>query len=268
MRRRGTRDIDKQVGRYVVIGLGGIGGLLLRLLVPFLHSLGKPSTVLAVDGDQFEPRNRDRMHFAQLGPKALVMAREISQSYADLVTIVPITRYVTSGNIGRLILDADVVFCQPDNHATRRVVERRCSRLGKVALFSGGNDGVEDGKSGTYGNVQIYLRDRGKDITNRLSRFHPEIAHPEDQVPTAQGCGVAFASAPQLLFTNAAVASAMLGAFYAWRCGLLSYEEAYLDITRGSAVPVSRSLPGCGPTDGRRRTSACEARLRRRPGAH
>jgi len=228
--------------RYVVIGLGGVGGLVLRLLVPFLHHEGRPVTVLAVDGDHFEERNRERMLFGDLGPKAVVLAREMAGAYGDRVAVVPVAQHVTPQRARILIGEGDVVFCQPDNHATRRVVERRCARLASVALFSGGNDGVENGEGGTFGNVQIYLRSRGRDLTNRLSAYHPEIARPADQLPTQRGCGAAIPRAPQLLFTNAAVAAALLGAFYAWRRGRLAYEERYFDVVTGKSAAVRRAL--------------------------
>jgi len=227
---------------FVVIGLGGVGSYVLRALVPFLHSRETPSTVLAIDGDQFEEANRGRMLFSRLGPKAVVLCGELSEVYGDRVTLLPVPRYITSRNASRFIGERSVVFCQPDNHATRRLVERRCARLREVALFSGGNDGIEDGKTGTYGNVQVYLRKDGSDLTNPISRFHPEIATPRDKLPGSQGCTAAAASAPQLLFTNATVAASMLGAFYAWRCGCLEYEEVYLDILTGRMVPVKREL--------------------------
>jgi hypothetical protein len=230
--------------RYVVIGLGGVGGLVLRLLVPFLHHEGRPVTVLAVDGDHFEGRNRARMLFDRLGPKSVVLAAELSEAYGygDRVPIVPVPEHVTPQRARTLIQHGDVVFCQPDNHATRRLVERRCARLADVALFSGGNDGVENGEGGSYGNVQVYLRRGGRDLTNPLSAYHPEIARPTDRLPAEQGCGALAASAPQLLFTNAAVAAALVGAFYAWRRGELGYEELYLDIVTGKHVPVRRAL--------------------------
>jgi hypothetical protein len=70
-------------------------------------------------------------------------------------------------------------------------------------------------------------------------------------VPGA-GCAATAPSAPQLLFTNAAVASALVGAFYAWRQGALAYEEAYLDVLSGRHVPVQRRLQERG--SGRRRS--------------
>jgi hypothetical protein len=52
---------------------------------------------------------------------------------------------------------------------------------------------------------------------------------------------LALAAAPQLLFMNLTVASAMLNAFYAWRSGRLGYGEVYLDIVEGRAQPVVRA---------------------------
>ena len=233
----------ERAGRFVVIGLGGVGGLVLRLLVPFLHHdrAGEATTVLCVDGDSFEPRNRERMWFEELGPKANVLAEELARDYGDRVSLIPVPQYVTPQRARHLITERDIVFCSPDNHATRRLVERRCARLDDVALFSGGNDGVEGEATGTYGNVQVYLRARGRDVTNPLSAFHPEIRDPKDRVPGA-GCVATLPSAPQLLFTNAAVAASLLGAFYAWYRGELDYEEAYLDLLTGRHVPVQRKL--------------------------
>jgi hypothetical protein len=228
--------------RYVVIGVGGVGGIVLRNLVSFLRHHGHPAVVCVVDGDSFEERNRDRQFFSRLGPKAEVLAEELSADYGDGVSIIPVPRYLTPQRARSLIGEGDVVFCTPDNHATRRAVSARCGRLQDVALFSGGNDGVEDGRTGACGNVQIHLRAHGRNVTNAITTFHPEIAKPADRLPTQRGCGELASSAPQLLFANLAVASSLLGAFYAWRQGRLEYEEAYFDLLTGRCVPVQRAL--------------------------
>ena len=59
-----------------------------------------------------------------------------------------------------------------------------------------------------------------------MTRFHLEIADPRDQSLHEMSCDeLSQQAAPQLLFTNLAVASAMLNAFYAWRQGKLQYGE-------------------------------------------
>ena len=228
--------------RYVFIGVGGVGSWLLRMLTPYVHSLGRPATLVVVDGDAFEERDRSRALFTRPGSKPAVLIEELAAIYGDRITFLPVPRYVSSRNAFRVIGEGDVVFSQPDNHATRRVVERRCARLDDVVLFSGGNDGVENENTGTFGNVQIYVRERGENRTNPISTFHPEIAQPTDQSPAEAGCAAASASAPQIIVTNVEVASTMLGAFYAWLHGKLRYEEAYLDVATGERVPVRREL--------------------------
>jgi hypothetical protein len=230
--------------RYVAIGLGGVGGIVVRHLASYLRHRGKPSVVYAVDGDTYEERNRDRQFFSRLGPKAEVLAEELNADYGDGVTIIPVPHYLTPQRARHLIDEGDIVFCTPDNHATRRAVAARCGRLQDVTLFSGGNDGVEGEMTGTCGNVQIHLRVNGENQTNPITTFHPEIAKPDDLLPTQQGCGEMTASAPQLLFANLAVASGLLGAFYAWHQDRLVYEEAYFDLLTGRSVPVKRQVRG------------------------
>ena len=61
-------------GSYVVIGAGGIGSWLLRLLVPYLYASDPGARVTIVDGDSFEAANRSRVAFSEYGPKAVVLA--------------------------------------------------------------------------------------------------------------------------------------------------------------------------------------------------
>jgi len=254
----------KPEARYVVIGLGGIGSHVLRGLACFLYAQREPATVLAVDGDRFEEGNRGRMLFRRTGPKAAVLVEELAEVFGDRLTLVPIASYLTPQSARRLIGEGDVVFCQPDNHATRRIAERRCARLSDAALFLGGNDGIERGRSGTFGSVLIYLRQDGADRTNPPSRFHPGIRRPADRVPGAQGCAAQLESAPQLGFTNLQVAATMLGCFHAWRSGALAWEETHFDLHRGRAVPVARSAPqrASGCASGRAAANAGSARQR------
>ncbi len=212
-------------------------------MAQFLSTQPAPCSLWLVDGDSYEERNRERVVFQSYDNKAVAKAHEFATATSNRVAVIPVPRYVTSGNARRLIEEGDIVFLCVDNHATRKTVNSRCGRLNDVALFSGGNDGIEGEQEGTFGNVQVYLREGGQDVSNSLTRFHPEIARPGDKSPAQMGCAaLAAQSAPQLLFTNLAVASAMLGAFYSWLHGRLSYEEVYLDISLGKMTPVKRAL--------------------------
>jgi molybdopterin/thiamine biosynthesis adenylyltransferase len=216
-----------------VIGIGGIGCALLPHLARYLHASRVPARLTLVDGDTFEARNGDRQAFSDLGNKAKVKATELARQFDDL-SFRAIQEYVTPENVGRIIRSGDIVFLGVDNHKTRRLVSDHCQGLTDVTLISGGNDF-------TGGNVQVYLRTAGRDVTVPLTRFHPEIAEPHDRSPHEMSCDDLLAeAAPQLLFMNLAVASAMLNAFYAWRMGKLQYGEIYLDILEGKASPVVR----------------------------
>lgn len=231
--------------RYVVIGLGGIGSPVAQALVQFLSSGKNRSEVLLVDGDTYEESNRSRVVFGECDNKAYSKVSELGALTRGSVTLLPIPKYITPHNVRHVIENGDVVFLCVDNHATRKCISKHCERLDNVLLISGGNDGVEEGRTGTFGNVMAYERKGGKDITNPLDRIHPEIAHPGDKRPDQLSClELAMTSAPQLLFTNMAVAAAMLGTFYARLAGPLPYEELYLNILLGNQVAVSRKAKG------------------------
>jgi molybdopterin/thiamine biosynthesis adenylyltransferase len=216
-----------------VIGIGGIGCALLPHLARYLQTSGERVRLTLVDGDAFEVRNGDRQPFSELGNKARVKASELARQF-DGLSFRAVSEFVTPENVGTVIQSGDVVFLAVDNHKTRRLASERCRGLPEVTLISGGNDYTD-------GNVQVYIRLAGRDVTLPLSRFHPEIADPRDRSPHEMSCDeLSQEAAPQLLFTNLAVASAMLNAFYAWRQGKLQYGEVYLDILEGKAHPISR----------------------------
>lgn len=227
-----------------IIGCGGVGGHLAPNLCRFLHAERRATHVVLVDGDAFEERNRGRMRFTRPENKAMALARELAAAFGDLLSIEPVPEYVTAANVDALIGRGDLVLLAVDNHATRRLVDLRCAAIRDVALVSGGNDGVEDGHDGTYGNVQVLVRTRGRARTNSLGTLHPEISHPRDRLPSELSCTeLAQAGAPQLLFTNLAVASAMLNAVYRLLRGELDYEEVFIDIRQNRVSPIRRAPP-------------------------
>jgi hypothetical protein len=224
--------------RIKVIGLGGIGCIVVQFLVLFLKSLQQPLRLSLIDGDRFEPANGERMAFATLGNKAEVKAAEVASLGATDLTVVPCPEYVQADNITRLIGCGDLLFLCVDNHPTRKLISDHCATLSDVVLISGGNEGVEPPKErGTYGNVQVAIRRGGNDVTVPITRHHPEIANPVGAVPSTANCGQMALSSPQILFTNLAVASAMLNAFFTYTCGRLSYQEVMLDILEGRMLP-------------------------------
>ena len=217
------------------IGIGGIGCALLPFLCRYLQYSNEPARVTLIDGDRFERGNAARQAFSGLGNKAEVKSRELAREY-EAVAFRSRPEYVTEDNVARLIGEGEVVFLMVDNHASRHLVSRHVSSLADLSLISGGND-YEDG------NVQVYIRQGGLDLTPSLARYHPEIATPQDRNPAALSCEELMAAgAPQLLFANLMVASLMLNAFYALRQGGLNYSEVYLDILQNASRAVSRPV--------------------------
>jgi molybdopterin/thiamine biosynthesis adenylyltransferase len=217
------------------IGIGGIGCALLPFLCRYLQYSGEKARITLIDGDRFERANASRQAFGRLGNKAEVKAQELAQEFENL-SLRAAPEFVTPENVSRLIREGDVIFLMVDNHASRKLVSDYAATLPEVTLISGGNDFVD-------GNVQVYLRREGRDLTPSLSRYHPEIAQPQDRNPAELSCEELMAAgAPQLLFTNLMVASMMLNAFYAFTRDRVKYSEVYLDILENLTRPVARPV--------------------------
>lgn len=255
---RRTLNVDIVTrGRVVLIGLGGIGVHVARPIATFLASLCDEATganieLVLCDGDSFAAENAYRMDVIDFGNKAEDVGRELIERLATSALVVRwVSQYVTQQNVGDLVQDGDCVLLACDNHATRKLVGRHCSNglLANVVLISGGNDGIEEGRAGTYGNVQVYVRKNRKDVTAQIERFHPEIANPADRAPDELSClELTVAGAPQLLFANLAVASAMCNALLRLmmsRDDQRMYDEVALDILDAVSVPFWLSgVPG------------------------
>ena len=138
-------------GRLVIVGLGGIGSFLARLVTLFAASLGDVAIrVVLIDGDSFEERNAARMEVPDLDNKAALVCSLLSSAFGrPRLSIRPVESYLDVDNVEELIRERDIVFSCVDNHATRKLIGERCERLDDVVLISGGNDGVEAGQRGT-----------------------------------------------------------------------------------------------------------------------
>lgn len=223
----GTRKIK-------VVGLGGIGGYLLEPLSRYLSHCKDLVEITVFDGDQFEDRNRERQRFSALGNKAEHSVDLLKNEFPK-IHFRGKPEYLTENNIVSSIREKDVIFLCVDNHATRKLVSDRCEELDNVTLISGGNELTD-------GNVIIYIREDGKDITKSPTALHPKIANPQDKNPgeigrQTQGCQEQIEIAPQLLFTNLAIASAMLNCYYAYEQGKVNFHQVYLDILKQRMRP-------------------------------
>lgn len=196
----------------VVVGVGGIGSALIEPLcrwVQFSVDSKEPITVKLVDGDVYEPKNleRQRMVWDDVRKnKAEVHARNLADMFDGLV-IEAVPEYVNETNIESIIEDGDVVMIGVDNHVTRKMIADYCQTLDNVTVISGGNELTD-------GNVIVFVREEGKNLTANLPDYHPEIQNPPDKHPEDLSCEDLLEVHPQLLFMNLQIATLMLIALY------------------------------------------------------
>jgi molybdopterin/thiamine biosynthesis adenylyltransferase len=180
------------------------------------------------------------------GNKAEVTEQEMRGRFPNLL-ITAIPAYVAGPNdeidqemndrvvsVAELIQDGDTALLAVDNHKTRLNVSRHCQTLNNCRLISGGNDL-------THGNVQVYVRRKGRDLFQSLEEVHPEIQQAERaKAPHEMSCEeLATAGGEQIVVTNFAAASHMLSAFYAELTRSNQAGEIYFT--------VSQMGTSCGP---------------------
>ncbi len=212
----------------VVIGIGGVGIPVAENLCRHLVHTHPRMRVTLIDGDHFEPRNRERQAFDEMGNKAQVKRDELAKKFPELV-IQAVPEFITADTAYLYIPDKSIVFCCPDNHATRKLVSDHCSTLEDTLLISGGN-------AFDSGSLQLYKRKGGSDITHPLTHLHPEIQVPQDRNPAEMSCDErAAAGTPQIVFANLGVAARMLEALWMATSGEeIKWHTRYFDLATGA----------------------------------
>lgn len=188
-----------------------------------------------IDGDTYESKNRDRQVFDEIGNKARVSI-EMLKRVPDFSRLILKAKeeYITDDSAEYLLEEGDIIFLCVDNHKTRNLVSRFCEDFGNVVLISGGNEYID-------GNVQVFIRKEGKNLTLPLgNRYHPEIESPEDKSPYEMSCEELAHSVPQLVIMNNAIAATMLDVFYAYTQGRVNFDEVYVDILSNNCRAVRR----------------------------
>jgi molybdopterin/thiamine biosynthesis adenylyltransferase len=214
----------------------------LPVLLLHLKHAHPEAEVTLIDGDRFKVGNETRQVFRYFGNKAEVSARRFQEEYPGLhISFEP--TYVTEENAISFIRENDLVVLCVDKHKVRKQVSDRCGELDNVSLVSGGNELTD-------GNIQIYLRRDGQDVTLPLANdLHEEIQNPEDMNPGEEGgCEQVVASKPQLVITNNLIAALMLAAIYDILQGETGIGEVYGDVLTISAVPHARKPQRQGET--------------------
>lgn len=221
-----------------IVGLGGIGSILSNSISRFINSNTKPDepkkTINLIDGDDYEAKNVERQEFSVFGNKAESKARELKHKFGN-VKFVDIPFFIDTENIDNLIKNNDLVFLAVDNHKTRKLVSDHAKTLNDITIISGGNE-LEDG------NVQLYIRKNGNDVTPSLTDYHPEIKNAVDKLPSEMSCEELQNSEPQLYFTNLGVATFMTFTFYNFLKGNYNFSEVYFDMNTMKADSKIRKV--------------------------
>lgn len=222
--------------KIVIIGLGGVGSILSERLCRFLNYSGEHEVnILLVDGDVYELKNYERQEFNRIGNKADIKADELGMKFSNLGFDI-YDAYINEANIANVIKEGNIVFICVDNHKSRMIINNYCKKLNDVTLISGGNELTD-------GNVQLFVRKEGEDITPDLCVYHPEIANPDDKLPEEMSCDELAQSEPQLYFANLGVATFMCWMFY--NCTIKEQHEiseVYFDLVNMTSDAKIRTL--------------------------
>jgi molybdopterin/thiamine biosynthesis adenylyltransferase len=218
-----------------VIGIGAGGTNLIHFLGQFMNYRPEASVMTLVDGDKFEAKNYRNQRFKQLGNKAENKKLELRDEF-DQVRFRSVPEYVTPDNVADIIEEGDIVFLAVDNYKTMSIVNAHCRTLEDIVLISGGVDEQHD-KSG---DVCIYIRCDGRDITPDLTYKHPEVAEPEDKAPFELNCDQVIESKPARLVTVLAVVDWMMATFLNYLEENIDYYELYFDSSsaRVRKIPI------------------------------
>lgn len=232
-------ETGRKTVNLVIVGIGGVGSALVYKIARFCQFQDEfDTTISLIDGDAYENRNATRQIFSEIGNKAEVTAAQAALQF-DRVSFLPFSEFLTPENIDFYIMDGSIVFVCVDNHKTRRLLDEHASALSDIILINGGNNLTD-------GNVQLYIRRSGKDVTASLSQTHPEIEQPTDKSPHEMSCEERAAeSAPQLFVANDMIAVIMFQMLW----NILTdeafvlcppYGEIYFDIVSGRTNPFPR----------------------------
>lgn len=222
-----------------IVGLGGIGVHVARAMASWLAYRHPGSRLTLIDADTWEARNLERVADAWPGmPKVEAVQAQLG-NLRGRINIEAIPFYLTDLNAQATLDGTEVIFGCPDNHPTRRLIEVYAASQRTITAILGGNEGADDPSGGTYGSVVIYRRENGVDLTPPPSLAHPELMV-DPAITRKIGCELQIPSTPQLLFTNMAVATAMLSLFYTSQVSRAHPAEVNLDVASCRHLPIVR----------------------------
>jgi molybdopterin/thiamine biosynthesis adenylyltransferase len=196
---------------YLMVGAGGTGSMLLAPLHRYLSTYHKTGDwmLYILDGDVVEEKNLARQLFAP-GDITANKAIAAEASLRDSVHVKAYPEYLSEENMERFVQNTDTVLICVDNMTVRKRIEERALALDYITVINGGNEKYD-------GSVQLWVRERGLNITPRLSYLHPEVAVAEGEDRAEMTCAQAAAlpGGEQTIIANLQSATWMLTAL--WR---------------------------------------------------
>lgn len=158
--------------KIIVIGAGGTGSMLILPLARYLRAKEFVGELIIADGDKYEPHNAERQAFALSKSgmnKAEYQGLAIGSQLPDFTKRVSIaSKYLAREDVESLISDNTIVINCADNLAIRKYVEDRVASLDDAVHICCGNDL-------RYGQVQVYVRQNGQDITPSIYKQSPDF---------------------------------------------------------------------------------------------
>lgn len=215
----------ENVNRFIIVGTGGIGSWFAQGLARMCQYKAPNSIVILVDGDTYEPKNKERQAFKQYGNKAKVLAAELTPEFPDTF-FVPEAAWIVAEDSPRaskgaqegeeegikyltptqLLQENDVVYTLVDNFAARQIIFSAAYNYQNIDILTGGNDDKFEG------NIYHFRRRNGVNITEDPAEKHVELANPQDRNPGELSCQERqeVEGGTQLLATNMAVAAHLI----------------------------------------------------------
>ena len=218
---------------YIMIGAGGTGthfiGATLAYLETFHKDRNEDWQFVVIDGDNFDTGNLERQLF-QPGFVSSNKAEAMAQMY-NRYPMVAVPKFIGKVDLDLMFTENDTVFICADNHSIRALVQERALELQTCVVINAGNE-LHDG------NVQLWVRQNGENLTPKLTYMHPEIIYTaaDDRAPMDCMTAARLPGGGQLILANQQAASWMLTALWRYHTGKWTegWTELQFDLELGT----------------------------------
>jgi molybdopterin/thiamine biosynthesis adenylyltransferase len=225
---------------YVLVGAGGTGSYLFNALHRYLKSVGGEWTLHIYDGDEVQANNLERQNF-EAGDLFQNKATALAKRGLDSEHLFAYPQFLGPDSLPKAIQDGDVVLIAADNMFIRARIQEHANTLENVVVINGGNEEIS-------GSVQLWIREKGKNVTPPLSHLHNEITNTNDADRSGMSCAdiAALPGGGQTVLANTTAATLMLAALWRYHQnkhkdkeapGVIPWTEIQFDHSAGTVTP-------------------------------